>query len=126
MKIRFEVGRAKSPAWPHFLRMAKKQPGYRLDASDGLEVHVIETEDMEAAMAIGSRVWGWRSVDYYLDGRLVSRSRMMRILWDVKQRGDPLERMVREIETRQQTQERHRAQEDRWRMGLGPEPDRDP
>jgi hypothetical protein len=104
MKIRFEVGLTKSSAWPFFLRLAKKQKGYKVEYDEGLEVHIIETEDPEAALAINSKTWAWKNVDYYLDGRLVSKTRMSRILWDIEERGSRVGRMLNRIIERKQNE----------------------
>lgn len=73
MKIRLEVARAPSLAWRWFLRVAKRVPGYRVE--DG-RVHIIETEDRDAILALWSIVRPWKRVAVYVDGRLISRQRL--------------------------------------------------
>lgn len=118
MNIRLEVGKARSPHWASFVRLAKKQKGYRVEQDDGLEIHVMETNDPEVAMALWDRVNGWKTVEYYLDGRLVSRSRMWRIVWDLQQRTSKLSQMCNEIVGKKQAERDRAEQERRWRMGL--------
>lgn len=122
MRFRFEVGRARSSTWGMFVRLAKRQERYRLDQDeDAGEVHVIETDDVETALALWSYVARWRGVVYYFDNRLASRTHMARIMWDLRERGGKVAAMLHGILGKAAASRERREQERRWRMGLGPE-----
>lgn len=91
-KYRIEVGRSKSPAWPWFLRFAKRFPTYKVLNEDGLELHVIETDNMGDLSAIYEMIRSWRGWAFYMDGRPVSRGDLarMNISWQFERSRDPL------------------------------------
>jgi hypothetical protein len=122
-KIRFEVAARKTYYWPFFLQRAKKHGRHRVEKSDGLELHIVDVEDMEGAVEVWQCTRSWKAVSYYVSGKAVPQAKFNHIMNQFVFRDVHAKWMLEDIIKTASAKKAREDDDKRWRMGLGPEPE---
>ncbi len=115
---RIEVGQTKAAGLSWFLRLAKKEKGYRVEGGGDFDTHIVETESLDTIIALWQIVGSWKNTAFYIDGQIIPRSRIARLVWQIDWRPERTRELLNQII-------RKKAREDdegTWRMGMGGDP----
>lgn len=70
MKVLVEFGKSRSASWPWILRQCRRQPSYRVQQDEGLEVHSVTFDQaaLRPALVLIEKLRSWRTVSIFIDG----------------------------------------------------------
>lgn len=123
MKIRFEVAARKSWGWPYFLERAKRDGRYSVRAGEKTETHVVEFDSIEACVETWQAIRSWKWTWYYFNDKQIAIADFNFQMWKYTRREISSMFMMQAILEKSAQKREREDGENRWRMGMGPEPD---
>lgn len=114
MRIRLEVAKNRSMAWPWALRTMKKVKGHKVAHEEGLEVHTMEFDTAAEFAAVFDLVRSWKMVNVYRDGKLLGKADAYNLYWKERQTDGALSGLTRALRA---------SENDAWRRGQKPPED---
>ncbi len=84
MILRFEFPPNKSQNFARALGICRRLKSFKERTEDGMVLYSVEftEDDIFSAEAIRDLIYGWKGAAYYVDGMLVSRSRIWRVIFE--------------------------------------------
>ncbi len=84
MRLKIEFTKSRSGDFDRILGLISKTPSFKETFNRGTSLYSVEFDesDFDSAQAVLDLVRGWRSVVFYINGKLVPRFKASNAVWD--------------------------------------------
>lgn len=84
IRLKIEFTKSRSGDFDRILGLIRKTPSFKETSDGGTSLYSVEFDesDFDSAQAVLDLVRGWRSVVFYINGKLVPRFKASNAVWD--------------------------------------------
>lgn len=84
IRLKIEFTKSRSGDFDRILGLVRKTPSFKETSDGGTSLYSVEFDepDFDSAQAVLDLVRGWRSVVFYINGKLVPRFKATNAVWD--------------------------------------------